>query len=387
MSERFDLQEPIGRGAMGVVWRARDTTTGGTVAVKLLRGLHADDPEYVARFAREVELARRVHSPHVVRVLGYGARQGIPYVVLEYVPGSSLRARLAQHGPYAPPDARSILGQVAQGLSAVHQAGVVHRDVKASNVLVTDDGVAKLTDFGIARAPDASGQTGIGTLLGTPAYMAPEGPRDMRSDLYSLGVLYYELLAGALPFAGTSYQEVILAHVREQPDLTRIPLGERDLAGWLLAKDPDARPQDAAALLATLAGQSPASPPKRYASAAAARTARHVPRSVAAPAPPAAMPAAPGARAGARSSAGPIVAVGVLALAAVVGAVAMAVQVPARAPVGSGQTSAHPGMVIVILIALATVAAGAIAATAGLAHRRATGHRQRPSVVPPKRAP
>ena len=387
MGERFDLQEPIGRGAMGVVWRARDTATGGTVAVKLLRGLHADDPEYVARFAREVELARRVHSPYVVRVLGYGARQGIPYVVLEYVPGSSLRARLAQHGPYAPREARSILVQVAQGLSAVHQAGVVHRDVKASNVLVTDDGVAKLTDFGIARAPDASGQTGTGTLLGTPAYMAPEGPRDVRSDLYSLGVLYYELLAGALPFAGTSYQEVLLAHVRQHPDLTRIPPSERELGGWLLAKDPDARAQDAAELLAALAGEHPAPLPTRRTSAAPTPSARHVPRSVAAPGPPAVVAAAPDPRAGARSSAGPIVGVAVLAIGTVVLALAAAVQIPARSPVGSGATPAQPGMVIVILIALATVAAGAIAATAGLAHRRATGHRQRPWVVPPKRAP
>ena len=256
MTERFELLEPAGRGAMGVVWRARDTVSGALVAVKLLRGIHVDDPEYVERFAREVELARRVRSPHVVRVLGYGARDSVPFVVLEYVSGRSLRERLAERGPYDPTDARSVIAQVASGLAAVHACGIVHRDVKGSNVLVTDDGLAKLTDFGIARASDANSRTGIGTLLGTPAYLAPEGARDARSDLYSLGVLYYELLTGVLPFAGTSYQEVILAHVRQPPDLGRVPPSERELAGWLLAKDPSRRPQRAEELLARL-GASP----------------------------------------------------------------------------------------------------------------------------------
>ena len=237
---------------MGVVWRARDTVTGEEVAVKLLRGLHATDAEYVERFAREVELARRVQSEHVVRVLGYGARDGVPYVVMEYVAGHSLRAELAADGPFDPGRARAVLAQVADGLAAVHAAGIIHRDVKASNILVAPSGAAKLTDFGIARSTTFSGHTQTGTMLGTPAYLAPEGPSDARSDLYSLGVVYYELLTGVVPFAGTNYQEVILAHVRRPPDLLRLPDHERHLAAWLLAKDPAQRPQHASELLAEL---------------------------------------------------------------------------------------------------------------------------------------
>jgi serine/threonine-protein kinase len=249
MTERFDLLETVGRGAMGVVWRARDNERGKIVAIKLLRGVHDDDPEYVQRFAREVELACRVKSPNIARVRGYGQRQGVPFVVLEYVSGRSLRARLAEDGPYPPAEARALIAQVAEALAAVHAAGIVHRDVKASNVLLTDDGVAKLTDFGIARAAESSGPTRVGSLVGTPAYMAPEGPVDTRSDLYSLGVLFYELLTGVVPFGGTNYQEVILAHVRQNPDLTQVPASERGLAGWLLSKNPSERPQSAQLLL------------------------------------------------------------------------------------------------------------------------------------------
>jgi eukaryotic-like serine/threonine-protein kinase len=144
-----------------------------------------------------------------------------------------------------------MLAQIAQALAAVHAAGIVHRDVKASNVLLTPDGTAKLTDFGIART-GAGGYSHKETLVGTPAYMAPEGPVDARSDLYSLGVVYYEILCGDLPFVSSSYQEVILAHIRKQPDLTRLPPSEREIAGWLLDKDPLARAQSADQLMARL---------------------------------------------------------------------------------------------------------------------------------------
>jgi serine/threonine protein kinase len=252
MAERFELLEQVGRGAMGVVWKARDNERGKIVAIKMLRDLHVDDPEYVQRFAREVDLASSVRSPHVVRVRGYGGRKDGPYLVLEFVAGRSLRAHIIDDGPFPPAEARDLLAQVAEALAAVHAVGIVHRDVKASNVLLTEDGVAKLTDFGIARDSGTKGPTRIGSLVGTPAYMAPEGPVDARSDLYSLGVLYYELLTGALPFPSTNYQEVILAHVNTAPDLTQLPPSERQLTGWLMAKSPAARPGSAVALLATL---------------------------------------------------------------------------------------------------------------------------------------
>jgi len=262
MTERFALLEQVGRGAMGVVWKARDNERGKIVAIKMLRDLHVDNPEYVERFAREVDLASSVRSPHVVRVRGYGARADVPYLVLEFVAGRSLRAHIVEDGPFPPAEARDLLTQIAEALAAVHAVGIVHRDVKASNVLLTEEGVAKLTDFGIARDGDAKDSTRKGSLVGTPAYMAPEGPIDARSDLYSLGVLYYELLSGVLPFSSTNFQEVLLAHVNTAPDLTRIPADERKLTGWLMAKDPAARPRSAEALLASLraVGISPARP-------------------------------------------------------------------------------------------------------------------------------
>jgi alpha-tubulin suppressor-like RCC1 family protein len=239
---------------MGVVWKARDEETGQTVALKLLREAYADDPDYLGRFERELELARRIDSPNVVKVLGYGVRQGVPYLALEYVEGQSLRDLIASHGPYNWDETRALLIQIATGLADAHAAGVIHRDVKPSNVLLASDGTAKLTDFGIARGLDLTRVTATSTLLGTPAYLPPEGPEDERSDLYSLGVIGYELLVGTPPFEGKTYQAVMLAHLRTPPDLTRLPAEAQSILSWLLAKDPVERPQSAGELLAVLRG-------------------------------------------------------------------------------------------------------------------------------------
>ena len=273
----FTLLSELGRGGMGVVWRARDEESGQIVALKLLRAAYADDRDYLERFTRELELTRRIHSAHVVGVLGYGVREGLPYLALEYVDGPSLRELLREHGAYGWPEARGLLAGVAQGLADAHAAGIVHRDVKPSNILLGSDGVAKLTDFGVSRGLDLTRVTGTSTMLGTPAYLAPEGPADERSDLYSLGCVAYELLAGAVPFEGRSYQEVILRHVREAPDLAKLPPEARPIVGALLAKEPGQRPQSAAALVGLLAGTAgpsaapapaqaraaPAAPPRR----------------------------------------------------------------------------------------------------------------------------
>jgi hypothetical protein len=260
MTERFTLLSELGRGGMGVVWKARDEETGQIVALKLLHAAFAVDADYVTRFERELELAKRIHSAHVVEVLGYGARGGTPYLSLEYVDGPSLRELLASHGPYEWPEAKDLLVQITQGLADAHAAGVVHRDLKPSNVLIDPDGVAKLADFGIAKGLDLTRVTGTSTLLGTPAYLAPEGPLDERSDLYSLGIVAYEMLTGGPPFTGSTYQEVIVRHIREAPDLGKLPPEARDMVGWLLEKDPAARPQRASALLPVLYG---ATAPKR----------------------------------------------------------------------------------------------------------------------------
>jgi len=255
MTERFTLLSELGRGGMGVVWKARDEETGQIVALKLMREIYAEDADYVARFERELELAKRINSVHVVRVLGFGVRQKMPYLALEFVDGPSLHDALAKHGPYSWAEASALLAQLAQGLADAHAAGVIHRDVKPSNVLIGPAGVAKITDFGIARGLDSTRLTATSAMIGTPAYLAPEGPKDARSDLYSLGIIGYQLLTGAPPFVGQTYQEVLLAHIRDEPDLTRLPADARPVVAWLLAKDPAQRPRNAWEVIPVVEGR------------------------------------------------------------------------------------------------------------------------------------
>ena len=253
-TERFELLEQLGRGGMGVVWKARDTATGDVVALKLLHHMLAEDPDYVARFQREVEVAQRIDSPNVVKVSGYGRREGVPYMAMEYVEGQSLRDLVKARGKLPWEEARDIARQVAAGLAAAHAAGVIHRDVKPSNILITPDGTAKLADFGIARALDLTRLTGSSTMLGTPLYMAPEGQKDERADLYSLGCVLYEMLAGVPPFEGDSQQEIWRKHDREEPDLGKLPPVARTIVGELLAKEPGRRMASAARAAVVLGG-------------------------------------------------------------------------------------------------------------------------------------
>ena len=185
MADPFELIERVGRGGMGIVWKARDTRTGQTVAVKLIHDIFSDDPDYIAGFEREVEIARRIDSPNVVRVLGYGRRDGAPYMVMEYVEGQSLREIVRERGRLPWSEVRPIASQLAVALSAAHAVDVIHRDVKPSNILITQDGVAKLADFGVARALDVTWLTGASTTLGTPTYVSPDAEVTAQSDIYS----------------------------------------------------------------------------------------------------------------------------------------------------------------------------------------------------------
>lgn len=263
MAERFELLEQLGRGGMGVVWKARHSETGDALALKLLHGIYADDPDYVDRFEREVEIARRIDSPHIVKVFGFGRLDGIPFAAMEYVQGPSLREHLKSEGPMDWDAAKRVGAQLARALADAHAAGVIHRDIKPSNVLLDAEGNVKLADFGIARAADMTRMTGPLTVLGTPAYMPPEGSVDERSDLYSFGCVLYELLSGAPPFGGDSHQQVVLRHIREKPDLTKLPVEARKVAGSLLAKDPRRRPASANELARVLRSGAP--PPRRLA--------------------------------------------------------------------------------------------------------------------------
>jgi len=261
MTERFELLERVGRGGMGVVWKARDTESGDIVALKLVYEQFAEDPDYVARFEREVEFAQRIDSAHVVKVLGYGRRAGVPFMAMEYVEGRSLRDVVKERGALPWDEVRPIALQLAEALGAAHAAGIIHRDIKPSNAIVTADGTVKLADFGIARAIDQTRMTGSATMLGTPMYMSPDAELDERSDLYSLGCVLYELLAGVAPFVGDSMQQVVLAHLVTAPDLTRLPSTAAGLVGSLLEKDRGRRPISAKAFASALSNDGRPSPP------------------------------------------------------------------------------------------------------------------------------
>lgn len=252
MDEPFELIEQVGKGGMGAVWKARDNATGQIVALKLLHTMFADDPDYVARFEREVEVARRIDSPYVVNVIGYGMRDGVPFMVMDFVEGKTLRDLLKERGRLSWDETRNIAEQVARGLDAAHRVGVIHRDVKPSNILITPDGRIKLADFGIARAADLTRLTGGATMLGTPTYMAPENETTAQSDLYALGCVMFEMLAGEPPFTGDTQQQIMLKHLRQQPMLSELPRQARPLVGSLLQKTPSRRPATAADVIALL---------------------------------------------------------------------------------------------------------------------------------------
>ena len=215
----FLLLEPLGRGGMATVWKAeRD---GEVVALK--RPLYAflDEPEFLERFVRESDIGRTLHHPNVIRILERGEVAGVPFLAMELLPGETLQARIGRHGALSPLEAARVVVHIAEALDYAHSKGVVHRDLKPSNVMLLADGTAKVMDFGIARARRFEGLTVTGAFLGSPDYIAPEaiegGETDGRSDLYSLGVTFYEALTGRRPFAADTPFAVLRMHLTETP--------------------------------------------------------------------------------------------------------------------------------------------------------------------------
>ena len=217
---RYELEELVGSGGMSNVFRAHDRLLERTVALKILHEQYTRDEDYVERFRREARAVAQLTHPNIVTVIDRGEQDGRQFIVFEYVEGQNLKELSAQ-GPLDPREAIRLALQVAHALSFAHARGLVHRDVKPQNVLLNDDGQAKVTDFGIARSLDVHGVTQTGTVLGTSDYIAPEQARgqkvDPKTDIYSLGAVLYELLTGQVPFSGDNFVAVAMRHVSEPP--------------------------------------------------------------------------------------------------------------------------------------------------------------------------
>jgi serine/threonine-protein kinase len=219
---RYEIQSVLGKGGMGVVYRALDRDLDDLVAIKTLRSdAVSADPTLLDRFKQEIRLARRITHPNILRTHDLGEAMGLRYLSMEYVKGITLKHLVEQDVILPTPVALRIAKQMCAGLAAAHEAGVIHRDIKPQNILIEPSGALKIMDFGIARLTEDRGMTATGTVIGTPDYMSPEQarglPLDFRSDIYSMGVVLYELFTGALPFEGDSPLAVVLKHVQERP--------------------------------------------------------------------------------------------------------------------------------------------------------------------------
>jgi eukaryotic-like serine/threonine-protein kinase len=252
---RYELVERIASGGMGEVWRGTDQMLGRPVAIKLLSAAHANDEQFRARFRAEARYAASLSHPGIARVFDYGEMSplGGPYLVMELVNGEPLSAILEREGRLPPDVTMDIVGQAARALDVAHQAGIVHRDIKPGNLLITADGTTKITDFGIAKAQQAQALnlTATGIVMGTALYVSPEQATGQTvtgaSDIYSLGVVAYECLAGQPPFVADQPLAIAIMHKHDPvpPLPADVPRPVADLVLAMLAKDPAARPDSA----------------------------------------------------------------------------------------------------------------------------------------------
>jgi hypothetical protein len=251
---RFELTERIAIGGMGEVWKARDQILGRIVAIKILKEEYSGDPAFLNRFRAEARHTALLNHEGIANVFDYGEEGGSAYLVMELVPGQPLSAVIEKERVLSPDRTLSIVGQTATALAVAHRQGLVHRDVKPGNILVMPDERVKITDFGIARLADQVPLTATGQVMGTAQYLAPEQATGQQatgsSDIYALGVIGYELLAGRRPFTGESQIAIALAQVNDAPPPLpdSVPQPVRALIGSMLAKDPADRPHDAESL-------------------------------------------------------------------------------------------------------------------------------------------
>ncbi len=253
---RYEIVQVLGKGGMGIVYLAKDTFLQRLVALKLLSPHLASDETVVARFINEARISASLQHPNIVTVYEAGQDGDFVFIAMEYVNGKDLASLLRERGKFHPDETISILKAVASALDYAHQRGVIHRDIKPSNVLVSEDGVVKLMDFGIARVVGGERHTKTGVLVGTPEYMAPElwegKDADKFSDLYSLGILAYELLTGEVPFTGDTPIAIGYKHVHVEVPRTGINEAVDEVLKIALAKERERRFQSATAFMKAL---------------------------------------------------------------------------------------------------------------------------------------
>ncbi|AYD88856.1 serine/threonine protein kinase [Actinomyces sp. 2119] len=255
---RYTLVERIALGGMGEVWRATDLRSGRAVAVKILRPELAGDEIFLSRLRAEATNSRGLRHPNLAVVLDSGEKEGTGWIVMELVQGRALSDILTERGTLPPSEILPVLAQVARALQVVHDSGVVHRDVKPSNILINREGLAKLTDFGISTGLNQRPMTASGMVMGTAQYLAPEQAMGNMAtpagDLYGLGIIAYEALAGRRPFTGATQVDIAFSHVNDDvpPLPDTLPPQVSDVVLSLLAKKPKDRPASAREVARTL---------------------------------------------------------------------------------------------------------------------------------------
>jgi len=232
LANRYKIVRRIGEGGMGAVYQARDLELNRVVALKVIRPSLAKNPEILSRFKQELILARQVTHKNVIRIYDLADFDGVKFITMDFIDGRDLKSVLRENGKFAPRQAAEIIEQVCRGLEAAHSEAVIHRDLKPQNIMMDRSGKITVMDFGIARSTAPGGMTHTGALIGTPEYMSPEQAKgeklDARSDIFSVGIIFYELLTGNTPYkADTSIDSGVVSPSEARKSAARPPIAAR----------------------------------------------------------------------------------------------------------------------------------------------------------------